>query len=56
MSDIHIETKLLLENLKKLDVLQFSGEISKAEYMQIGLSIKILEALNNIQLKMRATE
>ena len=56
MSDVHIETKHLLENLEKLDEPDFLRHISNAEYMQIGLLLKILETLNNIQLKMRATE
>jgi hypothetical protein len=45
----HIATKYLENELTDLDEnADITGHISKADYIQIGLLLKILETLNNI--------
>jgi hypothetical protein len=45
---IHIKTRNLEFLLYDLDRLLASGEISKAEYMTIGLQMKILQTLTEM--------
>lgn len=43
---VHIETKYLQQRVENLDHLYDSNSITTAEYMQIGLLLKIFEALD----------
>lgn len=49
MTRIDIETKYLTPKLENLDELLESKHLTEAEYIQIGLLLKITEILNNIQ-------